>query len=192
MDKTVKINAYSNDAKSNVSQGNLTEDQNKTLELAKKGSQLEEEKRRSLEHLLTIERLSSSLRQEQAKSVEMTKKTADLEAKVKEFALSGASELVKKNAQLEEEKKTSLEQLKMIEQLRESIKQEQLRSAGMVMKTAELESKIKELSVLETRVKEIPALEAKVKELAVWEAKVKELNDALGKISTIAAAGKVA
>lgn len=220
MEKTVKLHAYSEDAKSDTARSNLTEDQNKSLELAKKNSLLEEEKKRSLEYLNTIEQLKGSLKQEQAKVAEMTKKaagldanilavkdaqleeeksrtlenlktivqlreslkqeqaklaemakkTVELEAKVKESSLSGATELVKKNTQLEEEKKNSLEQAKIIEQLRESLKQEQAKAAEMIKKTAELESKIKEL----------PALESKVK----------ELTEAFGKITAIAAMGR--
>lgn len=101
-------------------------------------------------------------------------------------------ELAKKNAQLEEEKKKSLEHLKTIEQLRHSLKQEQAKTAEMAMKTAGLEAKIKELTELEAKAKNAGELEAiaKVKESAELEAKVKELSAALGKISSIAAAGK--
>lgn len=93
---------------------------------------------------------------------------------------NNALELVKKTAQLEEEKKKSLEHLKTIEQLQASLKQEQTNTAEMVKKIAGLEAKVKELSGLET----------KAKELAALEAKVKELTEVLGKISGIAATGK--
>ena len=95
-------------------------------------------------------------------------------------AQNNALELVKKTAQLEEEKKKSLEYLKTIEQLRECLKQEQAKTAEMAEKIAGLEAKVKE-SV---------GLEAKAKEFAELEAKVKELTEVLGKISGIAAAGK--
>jgi hypothetical protein len=62
------------------------------------------------------------------------------------------------------------EHLKTIEQLRESLKQEQARTAEMVRKTA--------------------GLEAKENKSAELEAKVKELTEALSKISNIATAGK--
>ena len=96
-------------------------------------------------------------------------------------AQNNALELVKKTAQLEEEKKKSLEYLKTIEQLRECLKQEQAKTAEMSEKIAGLEAKVKE-SV---------GLEAKAKEFAELEAKVKELTEVLGKISGIAAAGKM-
>ena len=76
-----------------------------------------------------------------------------------------------KNAQIEEEKSRPHEYLKTIVQLRESLKQEQAKTAEMADKTAEQE--------------------AKAKASAVLEAKVKELTAALSKIAAIAAAGKV-
>lgn len=216
MEKTVKIRAYS-DAKSNASQGNLTEDQNKSLELARKNAlleeksldqlriieqfreslkqeqakmaemakntagldatalavkdaQLEEEKSRSLENLKTIVQLRESLKQEQAKTAEMVKIISEQEARAKESASLEANDLARKNAQLEELKSKSLEHLQTIEQLRESLKQEQAKTAGMAGKAAELE--------------------AKAKEAAALDARVKELTEALGKIAAIAAAGK--
>lgn len=181
MDKTIKIRKYSDDAKSNGSQSNLTEDQDKMLELVKKNTLLEEENKKSIEHLKTIEQLRESLRQEQAKTAEAEKKMAKLEAKVNDLAALEANELARKNAQIEEEKKKSLDQLKTIEQLRGGLKQEQAKTAGMEKEIAGMEAKIKGFSELEN----------KVKEMAGLEAKVKELTDMLGKISGIAAAGKV-
>ena len=153
MEKTVKIRTFSDGAKSDALQGKLADDQDKSLELAMKDAQLEEEKSRSLEHLKTIVQLRESLKQERTK-------TAELEANV----------LAKKNTQLEEEKGKSLEHLRMIVQLRESLKQEQAKTAEMAKKAAGLEAKAKELAVLETR--------------------VKEMTEALSKISSVAAAGK--
>ena len=43
MDKTIKIRKYSDDAKGDASQSNLTDDQDKILELVKKNALLEEE-----------------------------------------------------------------------------------------------------------------------------------------------------
>jgi chromosome segregation ATPase len=168
MEKTVKIRAYSEDAKSHVAQGNPADE--RSLELAMKDAQIEEEKSRSLEHLKTIVQLRENLKLEQAKTVEMAKKAAGLELRVNESASQEANELAKKNAQLEEEKSKSQEQLRMIVQLRESLKQEQA-------KTAELADKVS-------------GLEANAKATSALEAKVKELTDVLGKIVSIAAAGK--
>ncbi len=217
MEKTVKIRAYSGDAKSPAAQGNLTEDQNKSLELSRKNAlleeksldqlriieqlreslkqeqakmaelakktvgldatalavkdaQLEEEKSRSLENLKMIVQLRESLKQEQAKTAEMVKIISELEAKAKESDSLEANELARKSAELEEEKRKSLEQTKTIEQLRDGLKQEQAKTAGMSDKLAELD--------------------ARTKEAAALEAKARELTEALGKIAAIAAAGK--
>lgn len=96
---TINVRAYSGKADDIVPQNNLTGDQNNALELVKKTAQLEEEKRKSLEHLKTIEQLRESLKQEQAKTTEMAKKMAVLEAKVKE--LSGLETKAKKLAEME-------------------------------------------------------------------------------------------
>ena len=220
MDKTVKLRAFPDDAKSNAPQSNLTEDQDKSLELAKKNAQLEEEKKKSLEQLKIIEQLRESLKQEQAKMAEMVRKTTGLDATV----------LAVKDAQLEEEKSRSLENLKMIVQLRESLKQEQAKTAEMVKMMSEQEAKIKGAATLEANelvrkntqleeekkkslelIKTVEQLrdslkqeqaktlelsrnlaeqETRTKESAALEAKVNELTGALGKIAAIAAAGK--
>ena len=101
-----------------------------------------------------------------------------------------ALELAKKNALIAEEKNKLLEHLKTIEQLRESLKQEQARTAEMAEKALMFEAKVKELTALEAKLKNSTELEAKVKKMAELEAKVKELTEALGKISGIASAGK--
>ncbi|OGS99357.1 MAG: hypothetical protein A3F73_06020 [Gallionellales bacterium RIFCSPLOWO2_12_FULL_59_22] len=83
-DTTVKISAYS--GKADIApQNNLTEEQNNALDLVKKSSLLEEEKRKSIEYLKTIEQLHASLKQEQAKTAEMAKKMTALEAQAKEL-----------------------------------------------------------------------------------------------------------
>ncbi len=163
MDKTVKIRAYSDDAKKDIAQGPRAEEKDKSSELIKMASQLEEERSKSLELLKEIVHLRESLKQEQAKS-------ADLEAKLTRLAVVEENQLAKKNAQLEEEKNKSLEYMKTIEQLRESIKQDQARTAEMANRSVELE--------------------ARTRELAALEAKVKDLTGALNMISRIAAAGK--
>ena len=91
-----------------------------------------------------------------------------------------ALELAKKNALIAEEKNKLLEHLKTIEQLRESLKQEQSKAAEMAQKAVGLEAKVKELSVQESN----------AEKMAELEARVKELTEALGKISGIASAGK--
>ena len=164
MDKTLKLRTYSGEIKSNVVQGNIEKERNIALELEKKTALLEDERSKTLDLLKTIVQLRESLKQEQARS-------AGLEAKLNKLDGLEESQLVKKNAQLEEEKKLSLEYMRTIEQLRESIKQDQAKSAEMVNKFDELE--------------------AKTKELAELKAKVNDLTGVLGMVSRIAAAGKV-
>jgi hypothetical protein len=91
-----------------------------------------------------------------------------------------ALELVKRNAQLQEEKNKSLELQRTIEQLRETIKLEQARADEIAEKAIKLEARVQELSGQESNVKRVVELEAKVM----------ELTELLRKISGIAAAGK--
>lgn len=95
-------------------------------------------------------------------------------------AQNNALELVNKNALLEQERNKSIELLKTIEQLRESLKQEQTKTAEMARKSAAWETKANELAELEARGNKVTELEAKVK----------ELTELLGKISSFAASGK--
>ncbi len=83
---TIKMRAYANKAVGDDVQSNLSEDQNNALELSKRTAQLQEEKDKSLEHLKVIELLQESLRQEQARTSEMAKTLAGLEAQLKEHA----------------------------------------------------------------------------------------------------------
>ncbi|MEQ1813321.1 MAG: hypothetical protein ABL860_02565 [Candidatus Nitrotoga sp.] len=83
-DKTVKIGAFSGQ----VGSSNLSEAQEKALDLIKRGVQLEEMKGVVQEHLKTIEQLRQSLKQEKEKVAELEKKDAvcvALEVKVKEL-----------------------------------------------------------------------------------------------------------
>ncbi len=85
MDRTLKMRAYSGEAKQDAARDNLTREQTLALELATKNAQLEDEKKRSLEHLNTIEQLRETLRQEQAKTAELTKNTTMLESRIREM-----------------------------------------------------------------------------------------------------------
>lgn len=53
---------------------------------AKFNAQFEEEKKKSLEHMHTIEQLRASLQQEQAKTAELTGRSSELAAKAQEIA----------------------------------------------------------------------------------------------------------
>lgn len=99
MDRTVKIPAYSGEAKQGVPEDNLTKEQKLALELAAKNSQLEEEKSKSLEQLKTIERLRENLMQEQVKATELSRNAALMQARIEELqdALGKISELAAKS-----------------------------------------------------------------------------------------------
>jgi hypothetical protein len=154
MEKTVKLHAYPA-AKEEAMQGKPVDEQ--TLELAMKDAQIEEERSRSLEHLKTIVQLREAIKQEQLRFTEMAKKTADMESKVNELVAAEAGEAAKKNTQLEEHKQRALEQGKAIEQLRESIKQEQEKNNVLAAKTSELEAMIKTLSDTLEKISELAA-----------------------------------
>ena len=168
MEKTVKLRAYPDDARKNAAPDKPIDE--KSLELAMKDAQIEEERSRSLEHLKTIVQLRESLKQEQTRTAEANQKTNELEARLKDAGSQEAGELAKKTAQLEEERSRSVEYMRMIEQLRASLAQEQ----AAVAETAD----------------KMAALEARTGEIAVLEAKIRELSNALGKISAIAASVK--
>lgn len=83
-DKTVKTEAFSGQ----IAPSNLSEAQEKALDLIKRSVQLEEMKGVVQEHLQTIEQLRQSLKQEKEKVAELEVKDAArvaLEAKVKEL-----------------------------------------------------------------------------------------------------------
>jgi hypothetical protein len=94
---------------------------------------------------------------------------------------NNALELVKKNVQLEEEKKRSLELFKTIEHLSVSLKQEQTKTAEMEKKIVEMVKKMAEME------KKMAEHHVKANETSALEAKVKELSEVLDKISGIAA-----
>lgn len=189
-------------------------------QLIRKNAELEEEKKKSLEYEKTIRQLRENLLQEQEKTAQMTGRMAELETKVYKLDSVEESQLVRKNAELEEEKKNSIELVKTIEQLRESLKQELGKSADMVHRMAELKSKVDKMDSVEEShlVRKNTQLEEEkkktleyaklidqlresiradqeasadiIKHVAELEAKVEEQNNMLGKIASMAAAGK--
>lgn len=118
-------------------------------QLFKKNAQLEEEKKKSLEYMKATQQLRDSLKQEQDKSAQMSAKMTELEIKVNKLDAVEESQLAKKNALLEEEKKKSLEYMKTIEQLRENLKQELGKSAEMLNRMAELKTKVNKMDSVE-------------------------------------------
>ena len=115
-------------------------------QLVRKNAELEEEKKKSHEYVKTIEQLRENLKQELGKSAEMLNRMAELKSKVDKMDSVEENQLIRKNTQLEEEKKKTLEYAKLIDQLRESIRADQEASAGMAKRTARLEAKIEELN----------------------------------------------
>jgi hypothetical protein len=115
-------------------------------QLARKNAELEEEKKKSIEYVKTIEQLRENLKQELGNTAEMLNRMAELKTKVNKMDTVEESHLVKKNTQLEEEKKKTFEYAKLIDELRESIRADQDKTAGMAKRTAELEAKIDELN----------------------------------------------
>lgn len=99
MDKTVKTRAFPDGAKSAAPQSNLTEVQERVLEIAKVNAQLEEVQKKSFEHLKTIALLQENLKQEKARTAEMAEKAVMLETKLKDLAELEAK--AKKVAELE-------------------------------------------------------------------------------------------
>ena len=134
------------------------------LELEQKQAQLDEERNKSLELLKNVVQLRESLKQEQAKSAEQ-------EAKLNKLAALEEGQIAKRNAQIEEEKKYSLELMRTIEQLKEQLKQEKSRASEIAASGVQLEAKIQEITAL--------------------KAKIKDLSGVLGKIVSIAEAAKV-
>lgn len=209
----MKIRAFDDTVKTDVSKGNQVEEK-KSQDIAKQENLLEEERSKSLELLKTIVQLRESLKQEQTK-------TTELQAKLNKLDGVEQNQLIKKNAELEEEKKKHHEQVKLNEQLRESLKQEQADIAEMARKTAELQARLRKLAEVEENqlvrkdaqleeekkksleyVRLIEQLRESAKEdqtkkielankLAALEAKVKDLSVVLSKISSLATGGKL-
>lgn len=193
MDKTVKIRAYAAGTESAAVQAPNTDGKN-SLELAMK-AQLEDERSRSLEHLKTIVQLRESLKLEQSRAAELANKVSELEAKMHGSSAQESSELAKKSALLEEEKKHALDMMRMIEQLRENLKQEQAKAAEFTKTNIQLEEEKKRsldmLKMVEQLRESLKQEQMKTAETigkaSTQEARVKELSEALGKISAIAA-----
>ena len=164
MDKTVKISVYSPPTKVGAPQDKPAMDRFAALELEQKQAQLDEERNKSLELLRNLVQLRESLKQEQARSAEQ-------EAKLNKLAALEESQIAKRNAQIEEEKKYSLELMRTIEQLKEQLKQEKSRASEIAASGVQLEAKIQEITAL--------------------KAKIKDLSGVLGKIVSIAEAAKV-
>ncbi len=150
-------------------------------QLIRKNAQLEEEKKKSLEYMKTIEQLRESLTQEQERTAQLSARIADLETKVIKLDSVEESHLVRKNTELEEEKKKSLEYMKTIEQLRDSSKQDLEKSAQMLNKLAELQAKVNKMDAVEESqlVKKNTQLEEEKKKSLEYAKLVDQLREKL-------------
>ena len=110
-------------------------------QLATRTAQLEEERKLSLEYMRTIEQLREKGKQDLEKSAQMLNRIAELEAKVNKMDSVEENQLVKKNTLLEEEKKKSVEYAKLVDQLREKLRQNQGIPDDLVEYIVELEKK---------------------------------------------------
>lgn len=79
----------------------------------------------------------------------MSKTSSELQAKLNKLADVEENQLVKKNIQLEEEKKRSCEQLKVIELLKESIRQEREKNYKLVENEVVLREELNKLKALD-------------------------------------------
>ncbi len=157
IEKTIKIRAYPDENLGNASKSKLPDEKNNRLELANKDALLEEEKSRSLEHLKTIVQLRESLKNEQGKNSDLSKSAFELQAKLYKLSTSEDSQLVRINAQLEDEKKKSTELCKTIEQLTENLKQARYISSALEKKIVEQDAKATELAEMLRKISSIAA-----------------------------------
>jgi chromosome segregation ATPase len=142
MDKTLKLRAYQDAENKKASESKQGKEKNLVAELEKKSALLDEEKNKSLDLLKTIVQLRESLKHEQERAVL-------LETRLTKLDTVEGNQLAKKNAQLEDEKKLSLEYMRTIEQLRATLKQEQEQSVEVQKKKVELEAKVNKLDEVE-------------------------------------------
>lgn len=126
-------------------------------QLARKNLQLEEERKKSLDYVKTIEQLRESARQEQEKNAEMSRKITEQHAQLNRLGTVEENQLARKNAQIEEERQKLIEHMNMVDRLRENARQDQEEKAELAGKLAGLETKVKELSVVLARISSLAA-----------------------------------
>lgn len=166
MDKTVKINAYTDTAHSPSSLEQQKRERIAALELEQKQAQLVEERNKSLELLKNMAQLRESLKQEQAKAAEQEAKATQLEAKLNQRIALEESEAAQHKAQIEAEKKHALELMGNIQQLKETIEQEKARAVELADSGIQLEAKMHEISVLQAKIQELHGVISKIASIA--------------------------
>ena len=181
MDKTVKLAAYSADAKEESTPVNATQDKKLAEELAGKINQLEEEKSRSLANLNVIGQLGESLKQEQAKSAELTKRISGLEDNQNKLIDTSKKLMDRQEAKLAEQQSQLAEQQATMTAQQAKVTEQQAKIAGLETQLAAQEAKLAGLQSSNSE------QESKFSNQA---ARIKTLVEALEKISTIATAAK--
>ena len=163
MDKTVKIRAFADSDKGAAAPARQS---GRDLELVAREQQLEEERNKSLEQLKTIVQLRESLKQEQAKTAEASKRVNELEAGLKQLTVSSASDLARKDAQIDAEMKKAAEAERRCRELQEQLKQEQARLSAMPDHSRLLETRDREIADLQAKLKEMSGALAKIVSIA--------------------------
>jgi predicted RNase H-like nuclease (RuvC/YqgF family) len=135
LEKTIKIRAFSSNAMNDLSQNKPAEEDQSSLTFTKPTAPAEGEPSKFIEFAKVIEQLGKSLKEEQSKSAELTKKLGTLEEEQAKSA-----KLAQRVSELEEEQRKSLESAK---------------------KLAETEAQIKELSEALGKIANIAAATAK-------------------------------
>jgi hypothetical protein len=117
LEKTIKIRAFSSNAMNDISQNKPAEESKSPLEFAKPGAPVVEEPSKFIEFAKVIEQLGKSLKDEQVKSADLTKKLATLEEEQAKSA-----KLAQRVSELEEEQKKSMEAAKKSAELEAQVK----------------------------------------------------------------------
>jgi DNA repair exonuclease SbcCD ATPase subunit len=162
MDKTVKIRAFTDPASGQPASRPKDHD----LELAARDAQLEDERSKSLEQLKTIVQLRESLKQEQARTTEVSKRVNELESGLQQVTASCNKDLARKDAQIEAEMKRAVVAENKCKELQDQLKQEQAKLASMPDQSRILEAKEKELTELRARVQDMTGALNKIVNIA--------------------------
>ncbi|MBU1214834.1 MAG: hypothetical protein KKA63_06300 [Gammaproteobacteria bacterium] len=162
MEKTVKIRAYTDPASGQPASRNKDHD----LELAARDAQLEDERSKSLEQLKTIVQLRESLKLEQSRTAEASKRVNELELGLQQVTASCNKDLARKNAQIEAEMKRAVDAENKCKELQDQLKQEQARLASMPDQTRLLEAKDNELVDLRAKLQDVSAVLSKIISIA--------------------------
>lgn len=159
IERTVKLPAYTESAPGGAAKDVSARDRDAAGELARKQAQLDDERNKSLELFKTIAQLRESLKQEQARS-------AELESKLNKLMALEESQFARSSAQIEAEKKRSLELERTIKELQKNLEQEQARSLQNAESAVELEARRNEITALQAQLNELSGIVSKIAGIA--------------------------